>query len=163
MCSVPYALCPHSCIMPPDGNSLLESMRRQSELFLAAYAACTATTHQNESLLIAKRHRGDFDDTDDVDGDEDDDDGKPKKKTRCAVVRMDPWGSEIGKQIIECRDAPSEYVTRKWRESFRVPYSTFIMLVQVRTSSFLGPHFLCPNLNHNPNPNPSANPNLRLA
>ena len=109
-------------------------MRRQSELYLAIYAACTATTHIDESAVIAKRRRDAVDD----DEDEDDDVVEPKKK-RCAVVRIDPWDSEIGQRILECRDHPSAYVLKRWRESFRVPYSTFVMLVQVRTSSLSVP------------------------
>jgi hypothetical protein len=125
---------PPSLSMPSDSASLLESMRRQSELYLAIYAACTATTHIDESAVIAKRRRDAVDD----DEDEDDDVVEPKKK-RCAVVRIDPWDSEIGQRIIECRDHPTAYVLKRWRESFRVPYSTFLMLVQVRTSSLSVP------------------------
>ena len=113
--------------MPSEGTSLLESMRRQSELFLAAYAACTAATHLNESVLIAKRRRGDVDDDEG-----DDDEEPPMKKTRSQVVRLDPWDSEIGLRIRQCRDAPSAYHLKKWRKSFRVPWATFLMLVQVR-------------------------------
>ena len=101
-------------------------MRRQSEQYLAVYAACTATINQNESALMAKRRRDDLD----VDDDEDDaDDEPPKKKTRPHVVRLDPWVSEIGLRIRQCRDAPSAYNLKKWRESFRVPWATFLMLL----------------------------------